>query len=100
KTEGVSIIYVSHRFDELYSICDRVTVLRDGKLVATHKLAELDRTDLVCLMLGKQRDEVRFGATAFHRPRAVEPVSVPVLLAEKLSRQPSLKQVSVQVQSG
>jgi monosaccharide-transporting ATPase len=100
KTQGVSIIYVSHRFDELYSICDRVTVLRDGKLVATRNLSELDRTDLVCLMLGKQRHEVRFGATAFQGPRAVEPVSVPVLLAENLSRQPSLKKVSVQVQSG
>jgi galactofuranose transport system ATP-binding protein len=99
KTQGVTVIYVSHRFDELYSICDRVTILRDGKLIGTHNLSEVDRTDLVCLMLGKQRDEVRFGARAFQAPRAAEPVSVPVLLAENLSRQPHLKNVSVEVQS-
>jgi galactofuranose transport system ATP-binding protein len=100
KTQGVSVIYVSHRFDELYSICDRVTVLRDGKLVGTHNLSELDRADLVCLMLGNQRDEVRFGTTAFQSPSAVEPASVPVLLAENLSREPRLKKVSVEVQCG
>jgi monosaccharide-transporting ATPase len=35
KAEGVGVVYISHRFDELYTVCDRVTVLRDGKFVAT-----------------------------------------------------------------
>jgi monosaccharide-transporting ATPase len=100
KTQGVSVIYVSHRFDELYSICDRVTVLRDGKLVGTHHLSELDRTDLVCLMLGKQRNEVRFGTTAFHRQHSERQVSTPVLLAENVAKEPRLKKVSVEVRSG
>src|SRR5215216_1297031 len=65
KDEGAAIVYISHRFDELYAICDRVTVLRDGKLVGTYPLADLERIDLICLMLGKQRDELRKGTTAF-----------------------------------
>ena len=69
KTQGTAIVYISHRFDELYAICDRVTVLRDGKLVATRPLAGLERLDLVCLMLGKPREALRQGTTAFeHRP--------------------------------
>ncbi|MFL6350692.1 MAG: sugar ABC transporter ATP-binding protein [Bryobacteraceae bacterium] len=100
KTQGVSVIYVSHRFDELYSVCDRVTVLRDGKLVGTHRLSELERIDLVCLMLGKQRNEVRFGTTAFHRQDSEKDASNPVLLAENVAKEPRLKKVSVEVRSG
>src|ERR1700749_4675840 len=71
KAEGVGVVYISHRFDELYAVCDRVTVLRDGKFVATRPLEGLKKIDLVCLMLGKQRDELRkSGATAFGEPGA------------------------------
>ena len=69
-------------------MCDRVTVLRDGRLVGTHALAGLERLDLVCLMLGKQREELRQkGATAFEQPRAARRASGPPLLrAENLTR--------------
>src|SRR3954469_2225237 len=67
---GTAIVYISHRFDELYAVCDRVTVLRDGVRVATRGLASLDRTDLVCLMLGKTREALRAGATAFHTEKS------------------------------
>nr|MDQ3803217.1 ATP-binding cassette domain-containing protein [Acidobacteriota bacterium] len=73
KAEGVGIVYISHRFDELYAVCDRVTVLRDGRFVATRPLAGLEKLDLVCLMLGKQREELRRGgATAFVERRAAK----------------------------
>src|ERR1700712_2705525 len=54
KASGVAIIYVSHRLDELYRICDTVTVLRDGKLVHTGPLSELPRVQLVATMLGRE----------------------------------------------
>jgi ribose transport system ATP-binding protein len=50
---GVGIIYVSHRLDELYRICDGVTILRDGKLVHAGRLADLERVELVAHMLGR-----------------------------------------------
>ena len=52
-------LYVSHRLDELYTICDDVTVLRDGAVVHTGELAELDRLRLVSLMLGRDMAQVR-----------------------------------------
>jgi ribose transport system ATP-binding protein len=57
KAQGTAIVYISHRFDELYAVCDKVTVLRDGKLVGTRELAGLERIDLICMMLGKQRED-------------------------------------------
>ena len=86
KAEGVGVVYISHRFDELYTVCDRVTILRDGKFVATRSLAGLERLDLVCLMLGKQREELqRAGATAFgHQEKAQ--AATELLRAEHLTR--------------
>ena len=100
KSEGAAVVYISHRFDELYAVCDRVTVLRDGKLVGTRPLAGLDRLDLVCMMLGKQRDELRQGTTAFgehhERPREERPL----LRAENLTRGRKLNRVSLEVGRG
>jgi ribose transport system ATP-binding protein len=63
---GIAIVYVSHRMDELYRICDRVTVLRDGRLVHTGDLKATERVRLVSLMLGREIAEVRrSGTTSF-----------------------------------
>jgi len=53
RAQGVGIIYISHRLDELYQIADRVTVLRDGETVATCALAEVDRAGLIRWMVGR-----------------------------------------------
>jgi monosaccharide-transporting ATPase len=102
KAEGVGVVYISHRFDELYTVCDRVTVLRDGKFVATRPLAGLEKIDLVCLMLGKQREELqKRGATAFgeHHADKVEE-SAPLLRAENLTRGRKLDHVSLEAARG
>ena len=52
QSEGVGIIYISHRMDEIRRICNRVTVLRDGRRVATHLAAEVDPLELVREMVG------------------------------------------------
>ncbi|HWS56345.1 MAG TPA: sugar ABC transporter ATP-binding protein [Pyrinomonadaceae bacterium] len=100
KAEGVGVVYISHRFDELYTVCDRVTILRDGRFVAARPLAGLEKIDLVCLMLGKQRDELRRGgATAFggHREGGEAP---PLLRAENLTRGRKLNGVTVEAGRG
>ncbi len=53
---GVSIIYVSHRMDEIQRICDRVTVLRDGRHIATHNARQLDIDNLIAEMAGHAVD--------------------------------------------
>ena len=100
KSEGVGVVYISHRFDELYAVCERVTVLRDGRAVGTRELAGLERLDLVCLMLGKQRDELRRkGVTAFahHEPAGGGP---PLLRAEGLTRGRRLDGVTIEAGRG
>ncbi|KLK89737.1 sugar ABC transporter ATP-binding protein [Microvirga vignae] len=58
KAAGVSVIFVSHKLDELYSVCDRVTIMRDGRTVQVAPMAELSRLDLVTTMLGRELTQV------------------------------------------
>ncbi len=54
KAQGMTIIYVSHRLDEIFAITDRVSVLRDGKYVTTVPTSEIDREGLIHLMVGRE----------------------------------------------
>ena len=54
KRRGVAIIYISHKLDEVFRLADTVTVLRDGRHVATHPMGELDETQLIRLMVGRE----------------------------------------------
>jgi ABC-type sugar transport system ATPase subunit len=58
KSEGKSILYVTHRIGELFEICDSVTVLRNGKDVATRLISDTDRRNLIELMLGRPFEEM------------------------------------------
>ena len=57
KSEGKSIIYISHRMEELYEIADDVTVLRDGKYIGTVKISETASDELVKMMVGREMDK-------------------------------------------
>ncbi|MFI1677964.1 sugar ABC transporter ATP-binding protein [Streptomyces sp. NPDC020607] len=99
RERGIAVIYVSHRLDELYEVCDAVTVLRDGKVVHTGPLAELDRLRLVALMLGREIQDVRDeGLTQF--TGAHEATTEPVLRAEELTARHRLHGVSVTIRPG
>ena len=56
KSQGVAIVYVSHKMDEIFRLCDRVTVLRDGATIGTRKIAETDRAELIRMMVGRNVD--------------------------------------------
>ena len=58
KASGVGIIYISHRLDEIFALADRVTVLRDGATVGSRTAAELDESDLIRLMVGREVDRL------------------------------------------
>ena len=57
KKQGKGIIYVSHRLEEIFTITDEVTVLRDGKYIATKKTQDLDRSRLISLMIGRKMED-------------------------------------------
>jgi monosaccharide-transporting ATPase len=99
--QGIGIVYVSHRLDELYQICDAVTILRDGKVVHTGKLADLERIRLVSLMLGRDMTEVRrAGVTAFSGETTGDDQAAPVLKAAGLTDRHKLHEVSFEVRPG
>ncbi|MBP3796320.1 MAG: sugar ABC transporter ATP-binding protein [Ruminococcus sp.] len=58
KDRGVGIIFVTHFLDQVYEVCDRITVLRDGKLVGEYEIEKLPRVQLVSKMLGKELDDM------------------------------------------
>lgn len=58
KEKGIAVIFVSHRMDELFRICDSVTVLKDGELVGTYEMAEIDHHFLVSRMIGRDASEI------------------------------------------
>jgi monosaccharide-transporting ATPase len=108
RDDGIAVMYVSHRLDELYQVCDRVTVLRDGRVAHTGPLAELERLKLISLMLGRDLNEVRAqGLTSFSRERhkaASGPKAAngqaPVVEARGLTRRHVLEGVDVSVRPG
>jgi len=58
RDEGVGIIYISHRLEEIAAIADRITVLRDGHTVATRDAGDVTRADLIRMMVGRDLDAV------------------------------------------
>ncbi|MFF0204342.1 sugar ABC transporter ATP-binding protein [Streptomyces sp. NPDC005017] len=100
RRRDIAVVYVSHRMDELYRICDRATVLRDGRHIHTGDLAELDRVRLVSMMLGREISEVRrHGVTSFG-DEGHDIARDPVLTATGLTRRHQLDGVSLELRPG
>ncbi|MBI2842288.1 MAG: sugar ABC transporter ATP-binding protein [Armatimonadetes bacterium] len=92
KSEGVGIIYISHRLEEIFEIADRVTVLRDGQFVGARDIDETDRSDIIRMMVGRELAERT-------QRKCVEPGD-PVLSVTGLTRVGVLKDVSFTLRKG
>jgi len=99
RRDGVAVVYVSHRLEEVFRSCDRVTVLRDGRLVHTGPVAELSRLELVSKMLGREIAEVAHARTRFN-DRVTDQAARPILRATGLTRRHALHDVSVEARAG
>ncbi len=91
-SRGVAIIYISHRLQEIYDVGDRVTVLRDGRRIATLDVAAADRRELVRLMANREVDEL-----VTRRPSAL---GAELLRVEGLCRADELRDVSFSLHEG
>jgi ABC-type sugar transport system ATPase subunit len=72
KKNGVSFIYISHHLEEVFEICDRVTVMRDGTVIGTTKVSELDMSALTKLIAGEDVRQYRRDSTCQHGHSVLE----------------------------
>src|SRR3954470_1590746 len=94
--QGRSVIFVSHRLDEVFELCDRVTVLRDGMRVGTHEIGEIDRRSLIAHMLGEME-----GATAQLEHEHAQPGSGDTVVEiDRLHVPGSVDEVSLTLERG
>jgi ABC-type sugar transport system ATPase subunit len=90
KQRGVAIVYVSHRMDEIFRVCDRATVLRDGVTVGTQVISEATPGELIRMMVGRE-----IGSAARDR----SPTGAPLLSVENLSTK-KLQNISFELRKG
>jgi ribose transport system ATP-binding protein len=89
---GIAVLYISHRLDEIFEIADRVTVMRDGAVVATKPVSELDEAQLVRLMVGHEVENLY--------PRHDHEIGDVRLRVSGLNRGDAVRDVSLTVRSG
>ena len=92
KSEGVAIIYISHKMDEIFEICDEVSVFRDGKYVATSNLSEITMDQLIAQMVGREITDMF--------PKVECPIGEVVLKVDKINAGKLVKDVSFELHKG
>jgi ABC-type sugar transport system ATPase subunit len=98
---GVTLIYVSHRLPEVFRLCDRITVLRDGRYVATFERDAVDHDRVVQAMVGRSipRRTAR-DASSDRRERSADGAAAPLLRVDDVSVPPCCERVSLSVAAG
>ena len=92
REKGVSIVYISHRMEEIFQLCDRITVLRDGAYVDTREIKEINMDDIVQMMIGRTIGE--------RYPKRDVELGEEVLRVEKLTSKKLFHDVSFSVKAG
>ena len=92
RDKGVGIIFITHRLEEIFEIADRVTVLRDGKTVGTKPMGEVDRPDVVRMMVGRDLSELFVAKEA--------EVGAPLLEIHNLSTPNLLQDITFDLRQG
>ena len=92
KKQGKAVIYISHKFDEIFHICDRATVFRDGEYIDENMIAEVTEERLVSKMVGRKMDDMF--------PKLEIEIGEPVLEVEHLQRKSIVNDVSFTVRKG
>ncbi|HYI03558.1 MAG TPA: sugar ABC transporter ATP-binding protein, partial [Reyranella sp.] len=92
RERGVGIIYVSHKLSEVFELADRVTVLRDGALIGTRDIAEVNEQSLVAMMVGREIDHLF--------PRGEPKIGETILKVDSLTFGSRVKNISFELRRG
>lgn len=98
RLKGVGIIFVTHFLDQVYEVCDRITVLRDGQLEGEYPIAQLPRVQLVSKMLGKELDDMASIRNDGEDKKM--DTGTPVLEAKQLSSAAGIKPFDFSIRKG
>lgn len=98
KEQGVGIIFVTHFLEQVYAVCDRITVLRNGTLVGEYETKNLPRLQLVAKMMGKDFDDLADIKSAHTDKR--DTGSMPVVEAQGLGHRGTIKPFDLNVEKG
>jgi rhamnose transport system ATP-binding protein len=93
RSEGVGVIYISHRLEEIAAVADRVTVLRDGESIATRRMDEVDREELIRMMVGRELSSI-------FPKRGISAGEIVLELCDVSCRATGVKNVSLNVRRG
>ena len=98
KAHGVGIIFITHFLEQVYEVCDRITVLRNGELVGAYEVKDLPRVELISKMMGKELDDI----SAIHNRIVLqdEAHTVPVFEAVDLCSAAGTKPFDFQIDKG
>ena len=95
KAEGMGIIFITHFLDQVFAVCDRLTILRNGSLVGTFDIRNISKLELVTMMIGRDMDVI------FNLKRAeVAPNAPEMLKAENLGAPGQIQNVNLSVKKG
>ncbi len=94
KQKGVSILFISHRMDEVFNISDKITVLRDGRYIECLVTGETDEKEIVSLMVGRPLDK------QFHREKRIFIDQDPILEVKNLALENAFRDISFQLFKG
>ncbi|MFG0330894.1 MAG: sugar ABC transporter ATP-binding protein [Phycisphaerales bacterium] len=99
RADGLGIVFITHFLDQVYEISDRITVLRNGRLVGAFTTARLPRLELIAGMLGRSVEAAARLTTA-HRTRPTEVKQEAILRAEGLGRRGAIESFDLEIQRG
>ncbi|MDD2972541.1 MAG: sugar ABC transporter ATP-binding protein [Lachnospiraceae bacterium] len=92
KQKGIAFVFISHRLDEIFEICDEYTVLRDGRCIQTGELKDVDTDKLISLMVGRNIDDIY--------PKIPDCQKEKMLKVHNLTNEPYFKDVSFEIKKG
>ncbi len=92
REKGVSIVYISHRMEEIFELCDRITILRDGEYIDTKYIKDITMDDIVQMMIGREIGE--------RYPKRDCAIGAEVLRVEGLSHEKYFKDINFTVHAG
>lgn len=92
KAEGMSFIYISHKMDEVFSLCDDLTVMRDGQYVSVNNIADITMDDVIQDMVGRELTDIY--------PKVVAPLGETLLEVKNLCSYDTVKNVSFDIKRG